>query len=70
MKRNFMEGTVSTMAEVYSSGSSGDGNSYDDTINQATIDNSQNSYYLFLILFNPQLTLYGAVIEYTITEPY
>ena len=58
------------MARAASSGSAGNGSSYDDTIDYAAIDNAQHSYYLYCSLLSYRLSLYGVIIEYTFTEPY
>ena len=62
-----------TMAEVTTSGSGGNGNGVDSTIDYAQIDNSQYTYYLTAQLptdGTDYVGLYGVVIEYTIDRPY
>ena len=61
---NYMTDWFNIMADVYSSGSNGVGNSFDNTIDHATIDNIHQSYYLYLIT-HPQVACNGAIIEYT-----
>lgn len=61
---------IQNMASVYSSGNSGKGSSYDDTIEHAVIDNSHNCYYLGLHLYDSNIKCYGVIIEYTFTEMY
>lgn len=70
MGRNNMNLSVWSMAYVTTSGSGGDGSSYDDTISYATIDNSQYSYYLYWILPDSNVSGYGVIIQYTYTGPY
>ena len=62
------------MAEVSSTGSSGNGSGYDDSISYATVDNSINAYFLYMYLSDGDvgdgsLRGCGVVIEYTTTEP-
>ncbi|MHC4624789.1 MAG: hypothetical protein ACYS4W_12900 [Planctomycetota bacterium] len=66
---NFM-GAAYEMATVDTTGTGGNGSSYDDTISYATIDNSQYAYYLRLLLPDGLVRAYGVVIEYTYTEPH
>lgn len=61
---------IQTMASVYSSGNSGKGISYDDTIEYAVIDNYHNCYYMGLHIYDSNIKCYGVIIEYTFTEPY
>jgi hypothetical protein len=71
--RNPMNGSVSDqMASVATSGSGGDGSAFSTSIDYATVDNSQYSYYLFMVGIDPnrKIKCYGVVIEYTFTEPY
>ncbi len=61
------------MAKVTTSGSGGNGNGEDTTINYAQIDNSQYTYYLTAQLPTDgtnYVGLYGVIIEYTIDRPY
>jgi len=73
--RNNMDGTKNWMADVFSTDSAGNGSSYDDEIDYATIDNSQYAYYLRWTLRYDEGSLdetvgHGVIIEYTFTEPY
>ena len=65
------ENTVE-MAYVESTGSSGPGSSLDTSINYATIDNSQYTYYLNAIFVWPEydLCVRSALIEYDFSGPY
>ncbi len=44
--------------------------SQDTTIDYAAVDNSQYAYYVYWRLPDNAVLGYGAVIEYTFTEPY
>ncbi|MHC4500335.1 MAG: autotransporter outer membrane beta-barrel domain-containing protein, partial [Planctomycetota bacterium] len=68
--RTGLSGMSNIMAAATSSGSGGNGSSYDDTIDYATIDNSQYAYHLWCHLPYSDTSLYGVIIEYTFTEPY
>ena len=61
---------LDTMVDIWSVGSSGIGNSYDNSIVYATIDNSQYGYYLLWVLQDIDVIGHGVVIEYTFTGPY
>ncbi|GEM_PF-3775690 len=61
------------MAEVSTSGSSGDGSSSDGTISNPTVDNAQFTYFVDAYLPTDgtnYVGLYGVVIEYTVSEPH
>lgn len=62
--RNEHDNDFSTMAYVFST-DVGDGSNHDDTIDYATIDNSQYSYFLELDLHSTAVVAYGVIIEYT-----
>lgn len=62
-RRNNMDETFHDMAMVKTSGDSGSGSSYDDTIDYPLIDNSRYSYYLECWL-GDFIWLYGVIIEY------
>jgi len=63
-------GASTLMASAATSGSGGNGSSYDDTISYATVDNSQYAYFLSLGLPDSNVWCYGVVIEYTYTGPH
>jgi hypothetical protein len=66
-----LAGGESQMATAFTSGSSATPDSSEDsTINLAIVDNSQYAYYLWLHLPTSVVAAYGAVIEYTVAEPY
>ena len=67
--RNEMDGTAEEMANAVTSGGDGIDDSFDDTINYATIDNSQYAYFLSWSLPNFDVVGYGVIIEYTYTGP-
>ncbi|RLC76864.1 MAG: hypothetical protein DRI61_12535 [Chloroflexi bacterium] len=58
------------MAEVDTSGSSGDGSSDTSSISYNPIDNSQYTYFLHLDLPDSDVNAYFVVIEYTYTGPH
>jgi hypothetical protein len=62
--------TQSAMATATSTGSAGNGSSYDDTIASAVVSNSAYTYYLVWDLPSSSLYGYGVVIEYTYTGPH
>lgn len=68
--RNNMDGSYDLMALAWTTGASGNGVSYDDTIDNALILNSQYSYYLSVSLQDAELYCNGAIIEYSFAEPY
>jgi hypothetical protein len=53
------------MADVLTTDAGGAGSNFDDSIDDATIDNSQYSYYLRLTLNTSVIYAYGVIIEYT-----
>ena len=59
-----LAGSTDNLAFVQST-STGNDSAYDDSINYATIDNSQYAYYLWLILDTSDHKAYGVIIEYT-----
>jgi len=68
--RSDFDTTLHPIGSCISSGSSGDGSSYDNSVSQPWIDNSQYHYWLSLTLEDSDIYCYGVVIEYTFTEPY
>jgi hypothetical protein len=69
--RTALADTEWEMAIAQTSGAAPAENSSEDTIiDYASVDNSQYAYYLWLALPDSGVIAYGAVIEYTITEPY
>ncbi len=62
--RNDHDNSFSQMADV-TSNDAGDSSNQDDTINYATIDNSQYSYFLELCLNSSAVWAYGVVVEYS-----
>ncbi len=69
--RNPMNGVSGEeMAYAETSGSGGEDSSLDDTIDYASINNSQYSYYVHWYLPDYYVRGFGVVIEYTYTEPY
>jgi hypothetical protein len=72
LARTTMAGGWLTMGSAASTGSAGDGSSYDDSISDATIDNSQYGYVLHIEIPANfyELEAHSAFIEYTFTETY
>ena len=70
MHRSDFDGVAGSIASCFSSGSSGDGSSYDNSVAGGSIDNSQYHYWLSVGLDDISIYCYGVVIEYTFTEPY
>lgn len=70
MCRSDFDSTLHPIAGCFSSGNSGDGSSYDNSVSQPWIDNSQYHYWLSVYLPDSSVYCYGALIEYTFTEPY
>jgi len=68
--RNHHNGSSTEMAEALSTNFLGLGQSYDDTIDTPSINNSVYSYYLHLGLPTANIKCFGAIIEYTCTSPY
>ncbi len=68
LRVNDMDGTFRQMAYVVTV--TGQSSGYDDTINYATVDNSQYAYYLQCNLDDSDVYAYGVIIEYTYTEPH
>ncbi len=66
LSRSYMNGSIDEMANAWISGS-GNGSSWDDTIDYADIDNSLYSYYLEFFI-GPDMGCYGVIIEYTYTS--
>jgi len=62
--RNEHDNNFSQMADVDST-DDGDSSNYDDTIDYATIDNSQYIYWLELWLNSSDVWAYGVVVEYS-----
>lgn len=58
------------LAQVLTSGNSGYASSTDLTIDNATVDNSQYSYFIWLSLPDSNVVGQEVFIEYTITQPY
>lgn len=63
LNRTSFDGSEVAMAFA-ASDNSGAGSTYDDTINNGLIDNSQYSYYLDLYMLTSVVSAYGVVIEY------
>lgn len=61
---------INYMALLNSTGSSGNGTSYDDTIVDNLINNNNNHYYIYLNMSSTSLSFYSAKISYTIDQPY
>jgi hypothetical protein len=73
LRKLHMTDNYTLMASASSTGSGYDGSSYDDSISDATIDNSQFCYSLYLFWDSglaDYIIAYGAIIEYTFTETY
>ncbi len=70
LRRSPHDGSYSIMAGALTSGSAGNGSSYDGAIDFATIDNTSYAYYLLWDLPNSFVWGYHVVIEYTFTGPY
>ena len=68
--RSDFDGTPGPKASCFSSGNSGDGSSYDNSVSQPWIDNSQYHYWLSVTLEDSDIYCYGALIEYTFTKLY
>ena len=60
-----MSGNNQVMAEAHTSGSSGDGSSYDDTIDNPKIDNALFSYFAVFDITDTLVVCYNVQIEYT-----
>lgn len=63
LKRHNLTMTLN-VASMVSSGDTGTGSSYDDTIDFATIDNSQNTYYFDVLVPSGSYYFRYAIIEY------
>lgn len=70
LRRGAKIGSYLLMAEAQTTGSGGNGSSYDDTISYATIDNQNYTYYLRWSLADTDVKGYYVAIEYTYTGPY
>ncbi len=70
LRRGTNTGSYLLMAEVQTSGSGGNGSSYDGSISYATIDNQNYTYYLRWSLADTDVKGYYVVIEYTCTGPH
>jgi uncharacterized membrane protein len=68
--RSDFDTTLHPIGSCFSSGSSGDGSSYDNSVSQPWIDNSQYHYWLSVSLEDSDIYCYGAAIEYTFTKLY
>ncbi|MGD2179139.1 MAG: hypothetical protein PVG71_15110 [Anaerolineae bacterium] len=66
-----LAGSEWTMATAHTFGSAATSNgSVDSAVDYPGVDNSQYAYYLWLNLPDNLVAAYGAVIEYTVAEPY
>jgi hypothetical protein len=63
LKRHNLTMTLN-MASMVSSGDTGTGSSYDDTIDLATVDNSENTYYFDVLIPSGSYYFRYAIIEY------
>lgn len=70
LRRVDSNGNYINMATATTSGSGGNGSSYDNTISVASVDNSQYAYYLWWNLPDSNVIGYYVVIEYTFTAPH
>ena len=61
--RSSMDWNEVEMADAWSSGSSGNGKSSDNTIDHPTIDNNLYTYYIMSAAY-PQIGIYGVTIQY------
>jgi len=68
--RGTTSGGYNQMARADTSGDSGDGDSFDNSISYAVVDNSQYTYHLKWLLRDANIKGYFVVIEYTYTGPH
>ncbi|MDH4157622.1 MAG: hypothetical protein OEW00_10150, partial [candidate division Zixibacteria bacterium] len=68
-RSHLIDGSADVMGLAETSGESGNGSSYDDSIEYSPVDNSQYAYFMRARLYS-DMALYGIVVEYRFTEPY